>query len=203
MRYCSIDIETTGLNPETCDILQFAVVLDDLCDPKPLVDLPRFTTYFYKDEPISGEPYALSMHSQMFRKIAEAQRNGIEFDDRTGDRFMKIECLPDALSCFLLKNDWPVDKRNRLKVTVAGKNVAGFDLRFLNTKIKNWGQICFLSRTFDPAVLYLDYKKDKELPDLKTCMIRAGISGEVAHTALEDATTVVQLIRHKLLKKAK
>lgn len=39
MRYCSIDIETTGLNPDTCDILQFAAVLDDLNDPKPLVDL--------------------------------------------------------------------------------------------------------------------------------------------------------------------
>jgi len=203
MRYCSIDIETTGLNPDTCDILQFAAVLDDLNDPKPLVDLPRFTTYFYKDEPICGEPYALGMHGQIFKKIAEAQRNGIEFDDRTGERYMKIESLPHALSVFLMKNDWPTDKRNRLKVTVAGKNVAGFDLRFLKTKIKDWEQIFFLSRTFDPAVLYLDYKKDTELPDLKTCMERANIAGEVAHTALEDALTVVKLIRYKMIKKTK
>ena len=85
----------------------------------------------------------------------------------------------------------------------AGKNVAGFDMRFLNTKIKNWGQISFLSRTLDPAVLYLDYKNDKELPDLKTCMDRANIGGEVSHTALEDALVVVKLLRHKLLKKTK
>lgn len=116
---------------------------------------------------------------------------------------MKIESLPHALSVFLMKNDWPTDKRNRLKVTVAGKNVAGFDLRFLKTKIKDWEQIFFLSRTFDPAVLYLDYKKDTELPDLKTCMERANIAGEVAHTALEDALTVVKLIRYKMIKKTK
>jgi DNA polymerase III epsilon subunit-like protein len=30
-------------------------------------------------------------------------------------------------------------------------------------------------------------------------MERAGISGEVAHTALEDALVVVKLIRHKML----
>ena len=36
MLYCSIDIETTGLNPKTCDIVQFAAVLDNLADPQPL-----------------------------------------------------------------------------------------------------------------------------------------------------------------------
>jgi DNA polymerase III epsilon subunit-like protein len=32
-------------------------------------------------------------------------------------------------------------------------------------------------------------------------MVRAGLEGEVAHTALEDAVLVVKLLRHKLLNK--
>ena len=30
MKYCSIDLETTGLNPKTSDIIEFGAVLDDL-----------------------------------------------------------------------------------------------------------------------------------------------------------------------------
>jgi DNA polymerase III alpha subunit (gram-positive type) len=48
MLYCSLDIETTGLNPKTCDIIQFAAVLDDLSNPQPLEKLPRFNTFFTK-----------------------------------------------------------------------------------------------------------------------------------------------------------
>ena len=36
---------------------------------------------------------------------------------------------------------------------------------------------------------------DDKLPNSKTCYERAGIGGKVAHTALEDALAVVQLIR--------
>ena len=43
MLYCSIDIETTGLDPETCDIIQFAAVLDNLADPQPLENVSRRT----------------------------------------------------------------------------------------------------------------------------------------------------------------
>ena len=37
-----------------------------------------------------------------------------------------------------------------------------------------------------------------ELPNTKTCMERAGISGEVAHTAIEDARVVALLIRQAI-----
>lgn len=199
MIYCSIDIETTGLNPEICDILQFAAVLDDLNNPKPIEQLPSFQTCFIKDGPIVGDPMALSMHGTILKQIAHAQHKKLEYCEETNQRFMNIEHLPDALACFLSKNNFPQDKKGRLKVTVAGKNVAGFDLRFLNSKIKDWGIISLYQRVLDPAILYLDHENDTAVPDMKTCMERAGISGEVAHTALEDALTVVRLLRYKLL----
>ena len=77
MYYLSIDIETTGLNPQTCDIIEFAAILDDLSNPQPVDSLPYFHAYI-KQECFNGEPYALSMHSKTFEKIAYAQKNNIE-----------------------------------------------------------------------------------------------------------------------------
>lgn len=197
MLYLSLDIETTGLNPKTCDIVQFAAVLDDLSNPQPLDKLPKFQTFLTKKN-FNGEPFALSMHPQIFRKIADAQQKHIE-ENEFGDRFMRIKDLPTALQLFLSGNGVPEDpKSGRYKITLAGKNVAMFDFPFLKKKIKNWGNITFLHRVLDPAVLYWQ-PGDRVLPDSKLCMERAGLTGEVAHTALEDALMVVKLIRHKLL----
>lgn len=197
MIYCSIDIETTGLNPKTCDILQFALIIDDLSNPKPLHELPHFQAYFIKDNYI-GEPYALSMHPEIFKEIAHAQKHKAERNE-FGDRFMNIEHLPTALECFLGHYGLDLDPQtNKCEINVAGKNIAAFDLPFLRKKIKNWGSISFKNRVLDPAILYYE-KGDKILPDMKLCMERAGIIGEVAHTALEDAMMVVRLIRNKLL----
>lgn len=197
MIYCSIDIETTGLDPKTCDIIQFAAVIDDLSNPKPLHELPNFQAYFLK-KTYKGQPFAISMHQQIFKEIAEAQKLNLE-QNEFGDRFMQIENLPIALECFLDRNGFEFEtKSKKFQLTVAGKNVAMFDLPFLNKKIKDWGCISFKHRVLDPASLYYE-KGDKALPDMKLCMERAGIKENVAHTALEDAMMVVRLIRNKLL----
>jgi hypothetical protein len=64
-------------------------------------------------------------------------------------------------------------------------------------KVKDWKNVSFLHRVLDPAILYYQ-PGDMTLPDSKRCMERAGLAGEVAHTALQDAEMVVRLIRHKL-----
>ena len=69
MKYVSIDLETTGLDPENNDIIEFGAVIDDLRDMKPVEELPRFHAYIVKDE-YKGQPYALSMHPTIFRRIA-------------------------------------------------------------------------------------------------------------------------------------
>ena len=80
------------------------------------------------------------------------------------------------------------------KVIAAGKNFASFDQKFLE-KLPNWN-VNFAHRVIDPAMLYFKpFEDDKGLPSTKICMERAGITAEVAHTAVEDAIVVVDLIR--------
>lgn len=85
------------------------------------------------------------------------------------------------------------------KIVVAGKNYTSFDARFLR-KITSWDKYVRVHhRILDPAALYWQPEIDGvELPDTKTCMERAGITGEVAHTAVEDARTVALLIRRAI-----
>jgi hypothetical protein len=200
MKYLSIDIETTGLNPKTCDILQFAAVLEDTSNPKPLEDLPRFEAIFIQDS-YKGDPFALSMHSEIFKKIAIARKKNLEYCPDNNIHFMIIDFLPTALASFLLKNDCSFrEKNSNIYINIAGKNVSSFDIPFLNAKMKDWGGIRFLNRSIDPAILYFDLENDDSLPDMKTCMQRAGIDGEVAHTAMEDALVVVKLLRNKFFK---
>jgi hypothetical protein len=121
-------------------------------------------------------------------------------ENEFGDRFMDILDLPGALKTFMTQNGVPEDPRTgRVKISIAGKNVGMFDMPFLNKKLKKrWGDITILHRVIDPAILYY-MPGDKNLPDSATCLERAGMAGEVAHTALEDAIMVVKLVRHKLL----
>lgn len=200
MIYCSIDIETTGLDPQNSDILQFAAVLDDLCDPKPIEKLPKFNCIFVKKS-YQGSPFALSMHPHIFRMIDSAIKKGLEYCSENEIRYMDINDFPFAFENWLCSNGLrPNDKNGKLYVSVAGKNAASFDLPFLKSKIENWGNLQFLQRVIDPAILYFDLKEDDVLPDMKKCMERAGILGEVTHNALEDAFVVVKLLRHKMCK---
>jgi len=66
-----------------------------------------------------------------------------------------------------------------------------------HAKLTNWDKhVRVHHRILDPAALYWQPEIDGvELPDTKTCMERAGIAGDVAHTAVEDARLVARLIR--------
>jgi DNA polymerase III epsilon subunit-like protein len=199
MRYVSIDIETTGLNPQECDIIQFAAVIDDLSVRSPIEELPRFNAYFYKDF-YCGELKALSMHSLIFEKINEAKNKRITFDQSENEYYIKLEELPAYFRNFLTRNDVNEDyQTGAIALTVAGKNASSFDIPFLKEKIKDWDQIYFRQRVLDPAILYLDLGVDKEIPGIKKCMKRANINMNIKfHDALQDALAVVKLIRDKL-----
>ena len=179
--YVSIDIETTGLNPESCQILEIGAVIDDF--ESPISALPTFHCYvdhgFYH-----GEPFALQLNALILGRLARIEENKQFFS------FLKPTGVAEEFACFLTRNK--IDSR---RVPCAGKNFASFDKRFLE-KLPYWSNWIKLNhRTLDPAILFLDFDKDDGIPDTKTCMERAGILGEVAHTAVEDALTVVQLVR--------
>jgi oligoribonuclease (3'-5' exoribonuclease) len=181
MKYASIDIETTGVNEDTCNVIEIGIVVDDLKDPKPLDELPTEHCYVLPpDEGYSGEPYALSMHSDIFYRIANLV-----------DDYNYLE--PREVGPYLYKF---LDKHfPNQDVVAAGKNFGSFDLQFLK-KLPNFSNhVNFHHRTLDPSGYYVDLIEDSVPPNLKKCLERAKIEGEIAHTALEDALDVVRLIR--------
>ncbi len=182
--YVSIDIETTGLNPENCQILEIGAVIDD--GTLTIEDCPTFHCYV-EHGLILGEPFAVSMHATILRRIATREE---------GYTYLSVWDVAFRFRDFLKQHG--LDPENE-KIVVAGKNYASFDARFLS-KITSWDKyIKTHHRILDPAALYWQPETDGvKLPDTKTCMQRAGIGGEVAHTAVEDATVVVRLIRHAI-----
>ena len=191
MYIVAIDIETSGLNLEKHQILQFsAVFMDTENDRYPVEDLPSFNKIILHDE-IVGEPYALNMNAKIIEKIKNYDKSQIDDFSGPGD-------LMDLFYNWLIRC-LPVCKDLKFKITLAGKNLASFDLKFIE-KLKNY-EIFFKPyyhrRIIDPAILYVDWFIDTELPNLQLCLDRAGISRIVTHDALDDAQNIVRLIRKK------
>lgn len=193
MKYASIDIETLGLNPHNCSIIEIAAVLDDLSVRHPLEVLPTFHCYVLPAHGVYlGEPYAMSMHPQILRRIAKRE---------PGYTYLHPNEVAESFEAFLdLHGYGHVD--NGPKLNVAGKNYASFDSRFLE-RLDNWEQfVPTAHRTIDPAILF--YREgDEKLPGTELCLERAGIAidEKATHTAVHDARVVIQLVRAALPKK--
>ncbi len=191
MKYISLDLETVGLDPMTNNIIEFAAVYDDLRHQQDVDKLPTYHAYVYQeDDRYVGSAYALAMHPKILSVLANRKTLDCEYN------FQTTESLLFSFYNWLEKIDYP-NKNYSYNVTAAGKNFASFDRRFLEEQCEFPHNLRFSHRVLDPVVLYCDPAKDDMLPDSKECMRRAGLSGEVAHTALEDAKMVVRLIRNK------
>jgi oligoribonuclease len=188
MKYCSIDIETTGLNPERHQILEFGAIVDDLSDPRPFEELPKFHTYIIHDH-IVGDPFALAMNADILRIIAN--RHDDEYKDL---QFYEPDRFPQWFG------RWLDEQCPGGDVTPAGKNFGSFDLQFLS-RISTWeGWVNIGHRTLDPGSLYFDPKVDDKIPNLSKCKERAGLDDTtVDHTAISDAWDVCQVLRKKFL----
>jgi len=191
MKYISLDIETTGLNPETCDVLEVGAYLEDTANPLPREELPSFHRYVWKEN-YKGEPFALAMNVNIFKKILDLRKRWLN-----NESCSEITTFTGMTSCFgswLDKNG--LDDRTA-KTVLAGKNIAGFDIPFMNT-FPAWKD-CFKfhHRVIDPGMLYFNPLTDTVPPDLKECKKRAGLPELVTHEALDDAWDVIQLVRAK------
>ena len=221
MKYISIDIETTGLDPENCQILSIGAVIEDTLNQLPFEDLPKFHGVI-KRENVSGSLFALNMNRDLIEAIV--QYSGAEDQDEkndivhmTGMQFYHEDEIVEALFQFCYRNGLvPVDPNflnrafknvngtaypaltsNMPKVYLncAGKNFAGFDKKFLE-KLPRWKQVFSIrSRVLDPGILFVDWINDESVPSLDECKKRAGIDGVVTHNAVEDAMDVVMLLR--------
>lgn len=220
MKYLSIDIETTGLDPEISDILEIGAVLDDLDSPKPVEDLPYLRIVVVKDR-YSTDAYCADLHHDLWREIQAVDKTRLKGEgwyygrwDCMGGKIVEhkdieqeihqshivpltLYSLPDFVIDKI--NDFVIDKDIEDKITAAGKNFGSFDLQFLK-KLHGAENLSFHHRAFDPGSLYYQ-KGDIELPRLDKCLNRAGLVPTKYHTSLGDAIDVIRLIRHKFLEK--
>lgn len=183
MRYVSIDIETTGLDWRTCQTIEVGAVIDDF--KTAIVDLPTFRCYIDHGT-FKGEPYALSMHAEIFRAIATADTDVDILD-------------PNQLAYRF--SDWLIDhgfNPEDEKTLVAGKNFATFDKNFLED-FPDWTEEVNMNhRIIDPGNMYYVPGFDDGPPNMEECLKRAKLPPVVNHKALDDAFDVVRLIRYKV-----
>jgi len=188
LKYVSIDIETTGLNPEEDQILEFGAVIEDTrMSHVPVDELPKFRRMI-RHYRISGSPKALAMNARILEAIS----------DEEGDNkdVWPLSTLSSAFHSFLASNYVGTIIKNRVQFTAAGKNFVGFDRLFLD-RVPEWKKLVQPNRrVLDPAILYFNPLKDDVLPSLSECLARAGFEPTVKHNAVDDAKDVVRVLRH-------
>ncbi len=197
MKYLSIDLETTGLDWENNQILEFGAVLEDSNKKLPIEELPKYHAFIkHPGNNISGNIFALNMNASIIEKL----KNEKLYKDKYN--YIKIDELADDFLAWLKIQGFEIDEKiyddtthYSTTITVAGKNFAGFDKNFLNNVPGFSKKIKIRSRVIDPAVLFVDWKNDDALPSLDECKQKAGIVGAVTHTAVEDAIDVIELLR--------
>lgn len=183
IRFLSIDIETTGLDESFCQILEIGMVLGDLTDT-PVDELPFFNRRLYYDR-VVGEPFALWLNYKLIGEMA----NRVSMPDFF--EYIHPDSLWSHLTLWMEAHGIYGEKQ-----TVAGKNFASFDRRFL-VKLPRWNASAFHHRTIDPGMLFWNPSDDKVLPDTRECIRRAGLDWDptLLHLAVEDARLVVELVR--------
>lgn len=197
MKYVSIDLEMTGKDPSYCQILQFGAVIEDTRNIQPLDKLPIFNC-IVEHERYIGEPRALSMHSEIFEKLAEVQEAYREkrVEIRKKHNILQLNLVAKSFAMWL-KNNWISETidTGAILINVAGKNFGTVDKRFIDL-IPGWKEsIIIRQRVLDPAILLTDWQKDDTVPNLDKCKKRLGIDGKVTHDALSDALDVIQVLR--------
>lgn len=210
MKYISVDTETTGLNPEQNNILEFCAILDD--GSEDINSLPIFHA-------IIPQPYYLvdiycaQLHYRLWPYLNEAQQcfkelsigESKESEANPNVRYYLTQPLRLLITglyhhsvhaCATYEhlkqafNQWR-QFYGAEKLSAAGKNFGSFDKPFLD-KIG----IKFPHRHIDPTYHYIDWDNDTLPPDLKTCLKRAGKAEIVMHCAYYDAMDIIKLIRH-------
>lgn len=201
MKYISIDIETSGLDPINHNILSMAAIVEDTNNQLPFDQIPKFHVGILTDE-IVGTPYAINMNRDLIEIISRYtnSKNWFERDQiekSSGMEFVRVFDLASKFFHFLYQSGYsdhrPTD--GPLTIRVAGKNFGTFDKLFLEQS-REWNRYFRVGqRIIDPSILFVDWRLDEQLPSLLECKKRAGIPGTVTHNALEDAWDVIQILR--------
>jgi hypothetical protein len=219
MVYCSIDIETSGLDSENHKVLSIGAIIEDTTKKLPFEELPKFNAIVLQNE-IVGSPKALTMnkdiinHMGLYLEGDNETRNNLKLT--TGYEFYEQDNVVKAFFMFLFENGFgyslieggntiqinngkmfPVigSHTKPITINVAGKNFGTFDKLFLE-QLHWWKKLIRTrQRIIDPSILFCNWSEDESLPSLTECKKRANVEGIVTHNALEDAWDVIEILR--------
>ena len=185
MKYVSLDLETTALEPGNGSILSIAMIVVDtevVTKDTPLKELPSLHLLI-GDANLFGEAYALNMNSKLIESIVK------EGEGFNGE-YVFWEDVEDRIKSFLIEHF------DELKgINILGKNV-GFDLEWLHSEFPNmskWWHYTPLevgSMVFNPII----HEKN---PSLRACLEMFGLVNPHPHCALHDAYYAAMVERHK------
>ena len=194
MIFISIDIETTGLDPQTCQILEVGAVFVDTSTD--MDNLPTFERILYHPV-IYGEPFAINMNIDIIREMLDNPPDPTLDGKSRPFHVIHPSMLAKQLYTWiydLLGDRYPTQPP--ITINFAGKNPK-FDLSFLK-KLHDWDmRLKVHHRVLDPAILYADWSAEA-LPNLGKCLEQIGENKGVKHRALDDAYDVARLIIHHI-----
>lgn len=174
--FISLDLETTGLDPRICQVLEIGAYA--------FGNGPEYSEFqcFVKHGTIVGEARALHMNAEILLKA-----------DYEG---LSPMFAMNQLLAWMEKLSASIDGGRRH--VLCGKNIASFDWQFLLNMphadtLKSMVRHSFL----DAGPLWME-ATDTTVPSLSECLKRAGMETDVPHRALEDAKLVARLIQRKL-----
>jgi len=178
--YLSLDIETTGLDPDTCQIIEIGGVFDFL--DRPLKECPTFHTYV-RHKLYVGEPFALNLNGKILGRLAETPE---------GFSYNCADDVVPVLASWVKQCGWDMKAKSLL---IAGKNFGGFDFGFLRRLSGFMSTMKFKYRFLDPGMAYFDPTIDEVPPSLADCLRRAGQQHQITHEAVADAIAVATSLR--------
>jgi oligoribonuclease (3'-5' exoribonuclease) len=200
--FTSIDIECTGLNPDTCSILEVGAAFYDGIHKEPVNELeficiPNGYELLDLDYMLHGQPIALSMNKNILDEITETQRETLKKHPEWKINFPEDKVLMSSRNVAIMSEadgmnylyDWmdfiQTTYKLKKKHILAGKNLNELDVPFLKTKMgkERWDKIVGF-RKLDLTSMFAAFsRKTSPLKDINALR---GL-GTVSHRALQDA----------------
>jgi len=171
--YLALDVETTGLDRARSHVVQLAAIYDNGGSVEKLStfnQIIRWPVITY------GEWYAMTLNWGLLEK---------GWRDKT---------LPGVEDTKVLFSQFLDRVQPRGKITVAGKNAAGFDIPILANPANGFSLDRFIRRILDPGSMYAeDFDHIPDQGEINKALGRAAVT----HDALDDCWDVVYAVRNK------
>lgn len=175
--YVAVDIETTGLDPEKHQVLEFAAVA--WTHDGPITELPHVSVLVKPEGDIVGDPYALKMNARLLERIANGEGYHIS------DVLVEFETWLRSLG---ISEDF--------KTCCVGNQFGSFDLQFLK-QWRAWPEELISHRIFDVSTIAATRQG---MESAHRVLGVYPMPGE-AHEALYDARQAMEHCRTFLQKK--